>query len=337
MMVVERYSHIMHLTSQVSGSLAPGQGSDRRPAGHPAGRHAVRGAEGAGHGDHRRPRADQAGRLRRGRRLPRLLRQPRHGHRHPHHDGGPRRAGVGAGRGRHRGRQRSGLRERRVRPQGGRHPVGGGHGPGSRRLRPTVPRRGPGPADLGAGRCVRRAAHAAAARVVPATCCRCPGPDAAAYLQGQCSQDLAGLAVGGSAEALLLSPQGKVDAYVRVTRTGDEHVRPRHRSGMRRCRQGPPRAVPAADEGDDRARSSGCACRVRGPAASPALVRGAGRERRSWCCRWRGRVWSGVDLLGPPPRGRTAGVGRPTRCVRCDEEPGRRPGSRPACRSAGGR
>jgi folate-binding protein YgfZ len=48
------------------------------------------------------------------------------------------------------------------------------------------------------------------------------GADATAYLQGQCSQDVAGLPVGGSAEALLLSPQGKVEVYMRVTRVGDD-------------------------------------------------------------------------------------------------------------------
>jgi folate-binding protein YgfZ len=48
------------------------------------------------------------------------------------------------------------------------------------------------------------------------------GPDAATYLQGQCSQDVAGLGVGATAESLLLSPQGKLDAFLRVTRTGDE-------------------------------------------------------------------------------------------------------------------
>ncbi len=48
------------------------------------------------------------------------------------------------------------------------------------------------------------------------------GPDAASYLQGQASQDVAALAVGASAESLLLSPQGKVEAYLRVTRTGDD-------------------------------------------------------------------------------------------------------------------
>jgi folate-binding protein YgfZ len=51
------------------------------------------------------------------------------------------------------------------------------------------------------------------------------GPDAESYLQGQCSQDVSVLEVGESAEALLLSPQGKVDAYVRVTRrSADDFV-----------------------------------------------------------------------------------------------------------------
>lgn len=51
------------------------------------------------------------------------------------------------------------------------------------------------------------------------------GPDAATYLQGQLSQDLDPLAVGGSAPALLLEPDGKLSALVRVTRTaGDAYV-----------------------------------------------------------------------------------------------------------------
>lgn len=48
------------------------------------------------------------------------------------------------------------------------------------------------------------------------------GPDTAAYLQGQLSQDVAALPVGVSAPSLLLSPQGHLVALLRVTRTGDE-------------------------------------------------------------------------------------------------------------------
>ena len=97
LLTLERYSHVMHLTSQVSGDLVDGRGPiDVLRATLPAG--TVSGApEGAGHGDHRRPRARQAGALRRGGRLHRLLRQPRHGHRHPHH--------VRAGRTAHRCRR----------------------------------------------------------------------------------------------------------------------------------------------------------------------------------------------------------------------------------------
>jgi folate-binding protein YgfZ len=45
------------------------------------------------------------------------------------------------------------------------------------------------------------------------------GPDAEAYLQGQLSQDVAALAVGCAADSLLLEPDGKLSALLRVTRT----------------------------------------------------------------------------------------------------------------------
>jgi folate-binding protein YgfZ len=47
------------------------------------------------------------------------------------------------------------------------------------------------------------------------------GPDALSFLQGQVSQDLGNLAAGESVETLVLSPQGKLDCYGRVARTGD--------------------------------------------------------------------------------------------------------------------
>jgi tRNA-modifying protein YgfZ len=53
---------------------------------------------------------------------------------------------------------------------------------------------------------------------------RAAGPDVNAFLQGQLSQDLHGLAVGGSTWALLLHPQGKVVAFLRVLRVGEEEV-----------------------------------------------------------------------------------------------------------------
>ena len=53
---------------------------------------------------------------------------------------------------------------------------------------------------------------------------RVSGPDAEEYLQGQLSQDVAALVVGGSADSLILTPQGKLDALVRVSRTGDQEL-----------------------------------------------------------------------------------------------------------------
>jgi folate-binding protein YgfZ len=53
---------------------------------------------------------------------------------------------------------------------------------------------------------------------------RVAGPDAVAFLQGQLSQDVAALAVGASAWSLVLQPQGKVDALVRLTHTEDDVV-----------------------------------------------------------------------------------------------------------------
>lgn len=48
------------------------------------------------------------------------------------------------------------------------------------------------------------------------------GPDAASFLQGQLSQDILSLADGASAWSFLLSPQGRIDALVRVLRTAPE-------------------------------------------------------------------------------------------------------------------
>ena len=47
---------------------------------------------------------------------------------------------------------------------------------------------------------------------------RVAGPDAVTFLQGQLSQDVAAIAPGASAWSLLLQPQGKVEAWVRLHR-----------------------------------------------------------------------------------------------------------------------
>ncbi|MGH1505826.1 MAG: YgfZ/GcvT domain-containing protein [Acidimicrobiales bacterium] len=50
------------------------------------------------------------------------------------------------------------------------------------------------------------------------------GPDAVTYLQGQISQNVAALAVGASADSLVLDPQGKVDGWFRLTRLADDTI-----------------------------------------------------------------------------------------------------------------
>ena len=50
------------------------------------------------------------------------------------------------------------------------------------------------------------------------------GPEERPFLQGQLSQDIDALGVGASAWSLLLQPTGKVDAWLRVTRTGQDEL-----------------------------------------------------------------------------------------------------------------
>jgi folate-binding protein YgfZ len=66
--------------------------------------------------------------------------------------------------------------------------------------------------------------HEVGAVWLPRDFLRASGPDTFTFLQGQLSQDVAGLAVGASAWSLLLQPQGKVEVMLRVTRTGDDEA-----------------------------------------------------------------------------------------------------------------
>lgn len=59
---------------------------------------------------------------------------------------------------------------------------------------------------------------------VPRDVVRVSGTDALAFLQGQVSQDVVALETGSSAWSFVLQPQGKVDAWFRMTRTGDDDL-----------------------------------------------------------------------------------------------------------------
>lgn len=61
-------------------------------------------------------------------------------------------------------------------------------------------------------------------RVLERAVIRVQGPDARSYLQGQVSQDVDRLAEGEGADALLLNPNGKLEAYVRVSVFGPDDL-----------------------------------------------------------------------------------------------------------------
>ena len=81
-MVIERYSHVMHIVSNVEAQAQAGPDRDGRAQGHLPRRHGDRRSQGARDGDHRRTGTEQARHLCRRGRLPRL--QRRHGCRHRH-------------------------------------------------------------------------------------------------------------------------------------------------------------------------------------------------------------------------------------------------------------
>lgn len=58
----------------------------------------------------------------------------------------------------------------------------------------------------------------------PVDAVRVSGRDALDFLQGQVAQDLVPLETGGAVETLVLSPQGKLDAYAWVVRLGDDEA-----------------------------------------------------------------------------------------------------------------
>jgi folate-binding protein YgfZ len=127
------------------------------------------------------------------------------------------------------------------------------------------------------------------------------GPDAESYLQGQLSQDVAALAVGASADSLLLEPDGKLSALVRVTRTdgqgfvldvdrgyGDAVVARLRRFLLRSKVE----LEMLSDWRDLSLRGSGVA-----EAAAGLLAVLAERGVLALPFEWNG--WAGVDLLGP--------------------------------------
>jgi folate-binding protein YgfZ len=149
--------------------------------------------------------------------------------------------------------------------------------------------------------CTQALRSGSAARVVERDVLAVAGAEAMGYLQGQCSQDLGPLAVGGSTEALLLSPQGKVDAYVRITRTGEASFVLDTDAGcgaaalarLERFRLRAKVTIEPLDWACLSLRGPGTG--HRGPGGPPDT----GGPELILAVNWSG--WSGVDLLGPTP------------------------------------
>ena len=136
------------------------------------------------------------------------------------------------------------------------------------------------------------------------------GPEAAEYLQGQCSQDVATMAVGSAVDALLLEPDGKLCALVRVLRTtADRFVldstlgaEPLVAARLSRFRLRTKVEIDTVPEGEWRA------VELRGPGVLEPDV--AGGEVWALPVDWNGVV--GIDLLGAAPA--AAVVGEPRWC-----------------------
>ncbi|MEA2902257.1 MAG: tRNA-modifying protein YgfZ [Actinomycetota bacterium] len=127
---------------------------------------------------------------------------------------------------------------------------------------------------------------------------RVAGPDAMKFLQGQLSQQV-DVPVGTSAWSFLLQPQGKVVAFLRLTRSGDEEYILDTDGGWA------PAVVERLNRFKLRVKAEievleGWRClAVRGPGAHEAAPDGVPAD-------WPG--WPGVDLIGPvgdvePPAG----------------------------------
>ena len=84
LMIIERYSHVMHIVSSVEGKLVRRQNALRPDARDVSGGHGERRAEDSRHADHRRPRRHDARAVWRLRGLLQLQRQSGHLHHHPH-------------------------------------------------------------------------------------------------------------------------------------------------------------------------------------------------------------------------------------------------------------
>ena len=127
---------------------------------------------------------------------------------------------------------------------------------------------------------------------------RVSGPDAVSYLQGQMSQDIDGLAVGASAWSLVLQPQGKIDAWVRVTRVATDEALLDIDGGFGEALLARLQRFKLRTKADLEPLAWRCIA-VRGAGADAVTADGAGG---ALVVPFEWANWRGVDLLGEDPQ-----------------------------------
>jgi len=132
---------------------------------------------------------------------------------------------------------------------------------------------------------------------------RVAGPDAVSFLQGQLSQDVAALAVGESADSLVLSPQGKLDALLRVTRVADDAFVLDVAAGFGDALAARLRRFKLRVKAEIEPLPWRCLA-LRGP-ASPPPGPGAAFPGAELALAWRWDGVGGLDLLGEAPEAPT--------------------------------
>ncbi len=133
------------------------------------------------------------------------------------------------------------------------------------------------------------------------------GADAAAYLQGQISQDVEAVSPGASAWSLVLAPQGKVDAWFRLTRGADGSFVLDVDAGFGEALVARLERFRLRVDVSFESLPGWRMLSVRGPHAAGAALDGVDAEVRA-SVEWPG--FEGTDLLGPdvePPPGLAVG------------------------------
>jgi folate-binding protein YgfZ len=124
------------------------------------------------------------------------------------------------------------------------------------------------------------------------------GPEARSYLQGQCSQDIDVLEPGQSIDSLLLAPEGKIDALVRVTRAATDRFVLDVDAGFGEAVAARLRRFKLRSKVDIAPLDWTCIA-LRGAGVPRALTPPGGELSYIVAVDWNG--WGGVDLLGEAP------------------------------------